>query len=189
MTEEKEPTQEELMLPWYVSGRLSPEEREQFERALATSPSLRLALDTEHRLQAAVATAPTPEPPAIDPESLLPRRLQAAAMPRWAMPMAAAAAVVIVVQAAGLAWLSQPAVYRTASAPAPAPKAQAVRYAVHFLDDATAGRIRTALDEAEAAILRGPLPDGAFIIEVRNGEAAMAILNRSGVAKTIVRTD
>jgi hypothetical protein len=105
------------------------------------------------------------------------------------MPLAAAAAVVILVQAAGLAWLAQPSVYRTASGPAPAARSEAVRYAVHFQDDATAGRIRAALQEAQAAILRGPLPDGAFIIEVRNAQAASAILTRSGVARTIIQTD
>ena len=189
MTDQKEPAQEELMLPWYVSGRLTQEEREQFERALAASPALRQALDAEHRLQAAVAAAPAPEPPAIDPESLLPATVRGPGLPRWAAPLAATAAVVILVQAAGLAWLAQPSVYRTASAPAPAPRAEAVRFAVHFQDDTTAARIRAALDEAEAGILRGPLPDGAFIIEVGNGEKAFAILSRSGVARTIVRTD
>src|SRR5687767_4211086 len=118
MTEEREPAQEELLLPWYVSGRLTAEEREQVERALASSPSLRQALAAEHRLQAAVATAPAPEPRPMDPESLLPAPSRGSGLPRWAVPMAAAAAVVIVVQAAGLAWLAQPEVYRTASGPA-----------------------------------------------------------------------
>jgi anti-sigma factor RsiW len=185
-----EPPEEEMLLPWYVSGRLSPEENGRVERALATSPTLRQALEAERRLQAAVATAPAPEPRAIDPESLLaslPSRSRAAG---WVRPALAAAAVLIFIQAAALVWLLQPAaVYRTASGPAPAAAVETVRYAVHFRDDSTAERIRSALDEARAGVVRGPMPDGAFIIEARNAEQAVSVLTRSGVARAIVRTD
>ena len=70
MKQEVDIPEEELLLPWYVSGQLSPEERSRVEAALARSPDLRLALDEERRLQAAVAAAPLPMPPAIDPDAL-----------------------------------------------------------------------------------------------------------------------
>jgi ferric-dicitrate binding protein FerR (iron transport regulator) len=190
MTHPADIPEEELLLPWYVSNRLSPEERARVDKALTASSELRHALDRERRLQAAVATAPLPAPAAADPDRLL----AAAGVAEnrrgaWLRPALAAAVVVAVVEGAALAWLWPGAVYRTASAPAPAATAAATRYAVHFVDDAPLAAIRAALTEAELAVVRGPLPDGAFILETVRGEAATERLARSGVARTIVRTD
>ncbi len=189
--------EEELLLPWYVSGQLSPEERAKVDQALGRSPELRLALDQERRLQAAVATAPLPIPAGIDPDALLARaaeseRRSAKASPGWLKPALAAAVLIAVAEGAALAWLNAPvAIYRTASGPGPAQKIVVVstRYAVQFVEDASVAAIRAALAEAELGIVRGPLPDGAYILETAQGDQALDRLKRSGVTRTIARTD
>ena len=195
MTREMDIPEEELLLPWYVSGRLEPEDHARIEQALKRSPELRQAFEEEQRLQAAVATAPLPQPGEIDPDALLAAAAAKDATrapshaPWWLKPALAAAVVVAVVEGAALVWLSPPAVYRTASGPPPKITIESTRYAVHFIEDASVARIREALAEAEAGIIRGPLPDGAYVLETVRGERALDQLKRSGVTRTIARTD
>jgi len=182
--------EEELLLPWYVSGRLTPGERARFDKALSGSPALRRALDEERALQAAVATAPLPAPPAIDPDALLGRAGAAASpLPSWIRPALAAAVLLAIVEGVALIFLVPPIGYRTASSPAAKIVVERTRYAVQFVEDASVAAVRAALAEAELGIVRGPLPDGAYIVESAQGEAAFDRLKRSGVIRAIVRTD
>jgi anti-sigma factor RsiW len=190
MTNQVDIPEEELLLPWYVSGQLAPEERARVERALSGSPALRRALEEERRLQAAVATAPLPEPPAIDPDVLLGRAAAAVSPhPGWLKPALAAAVLVALLEGAALIWLTPGAVFRTASAPAAKIVVEQTRYAVQFVEDASVAAVRAALAEAELGIVRGPLPDGAYILETAQGNQAFDRLKRSGVIRTIARTD
>ena len=50
MTREMDIPEEELLLPWYVSGRLEPEQQARVEQALRHSPELRQAFEEERRL-------------------------------------------------------------------------------------------------------------------------------------------
>ena len=193
MKQEVDIPEEELLLPWYVSGQLSPEERAKVDKALTQSPALRLALDEERRLQAAVATAPLPIPADVDPDELLAaaasERRTAKPAGNWLKPALAAAVLVAVVEGAALVWLAPVSTYRTASAPAPKIVVVSTRYAVQFVEDASVAAIRAALSEAELGIVRGPMPDGAYILETSQGEQALDRLKRSGVTRTIARTD
>lgn len=193
MKQEVDIPEEELLLPWYVSGQLSPEERAKVDKALAQSPALQLALDEERRLQAAVATAPLPIPADVDPDELLAaaasERRTAKPAGNWLKPALAAAVLVAVVEGAALVWLAPVSTYRTASAPAPKIVVVSTRYAVQFVEDASVAAIRAALSEAELGIVRGPMPDGAYILETSQGEQALDRLKRSGVTRTIARTD
>lgn len=196
MNQQADIPEEELLLPWYVSGRLSPEERDRVEKALAQSPALRLALDKERRVSAAVAAAPLPMPAAVDPDALLAafaqtERRAAKAAPAWLKPALAAAVALAIIEGAALAWLAPVSIYRTASAPGPAHKFVVVstRYAVQFVEDTSVAAIRAALSEAELGIVRGPLPDGAYILETAQGDQALDKLKRSGVTRTIAKTE
>jgi len=184
-----EPTEMALLLPWYVSGRLGAEDTARLEAALADSPDLRRALDDERRLRAAIADAPMPEPNDIDPVTLLdaivPTRPQRA---DWMRPALAAAVALAVMEGVALAWLSQPSVYRTATAPASREEFDSPRFAVHFVESATIARVRAVLDEADARIVRGPLPDGAYIIDAPKGDSVIEILKRNGIAREVART-
>ncbi len=192
MTREMDIPEEELLLPWYVSGRLEPEQQARVEQALRHSPELRQAFEEERRLQAAVAAAPLPLPEEIDPDALLAvaaAREAPRSMPLWMKPALAAAVVVAIVEGVALAWLTPASVYRTASGPAQKIAIESTRYAVQFIEDASVAQIREALSEAEAGIIRGPLPDGAYVLEAAQGERALDRLKRSGVTRTIARTD
>lgn len=190
MTKQADIPEEELLLPWYVSGQLTPEERARLDKALNGSPELRRALDQEQRLQAAVATAPLPEPAASDPDALLAKAAAAESpIPNWIKPALAAAVLIAVVEGMALVWLAPTEVYRTASAPPTKIVVESTRYAVQFVEDASVAAIRAALAEAELGIVRGPLPDGAYILETAQGDQASDRLKRSGVIRTIARTD
>ncbi len=192
-----EPSEISLLLPWYVSGRLSASEAARVEAALVDSPELRRALEDERRLRAAIAEAPMPEPKDFDPVSLLdavapghPQLAPAARSKRtdWIRPALAAAVALAVLEGVALAWLSQPSVYRTATGPAAKEDFESIRFAVHFVESATVAQIRAALTEARAGIIRGPLPDGAYIIDAPRGTTVLEILKRSGIAREIART-
>ena len=192
MTHEMDIPEEELLLPWYVSGRLEPKQQARVEQALRRSPELRRAFEEERSLQAAVAAAPLPLPEEVDPDALLAAaaaREAPRSMPLWTKPVLAAAVVVAIVEGVALAWLTPASVFRTASGPSPRIAIESARYAVQFNEDASVARVREALAEAEAGIIRGPLPDGAYILEAVQGERALERLKRSGVTRTIVRTD
>jgi anti-sigma factor RsiW len=161
MTQHVDIPEEELLLPWYVSGQLTPEERARVDKALAVSPDLRLALDEERRLQAAVASAPLPTPPDVDLDALLASVAPVRApLPRWVKPALAPKIVVV-----------------------------STRYAVQFVEDASVAAIREALTQGDLGIVRGPLPDGAYILETAQGDRALDRLKRSGITRTIARTD
>lgn len=190
MTQHVDIPEEELLLPWYVSGQLTPEERDRVEKALAASPDLRLALDEERRLQAAVASAPLPQPPDVDLDALLASVApKPAPLPRWVKPALAAAVLVALVEGVALALLAPAAEYRTASAPAPKIVVVPTRYAVQFVEDASFAAIREALTQGDLGIVRGPLPDGAYILETAQGDQALDRLKRSGITQSIARTD
>ena len=191
MTTDAEIPEEELLLPWYVSGRLEPEERARIDLALGRSPALRQALEDERKLQAAVAAAPLPVPTIGDPEALLGTvsSPEKNALPRWVKPALAAAVVLAAVEGLTLAWMVQPASYRPASGPSPRVGVELMRYAVHLTEDVSVARLRAALDEARAGIVRGPLPNGAYIVETTGGAPAIESLRRSGVAREIARTE
>ena len=190
MTQQADIPEEELLLPWYVSGQLGPEDRARVDKALNGSPNLRRALDEERRLQAAVATAPIPTLPDGDPDALLAAAVgRESPIPRWLKPALAAAVIIAAIEGLALAWMAPTAIYRTASAPASKIVVESTRYAVQFVEDASVAAIRAALAEAELGIVRGPLPDGAYILETAQGDQAFDRLKRSGVTRTIARTD
>jgi len=193
---DREPSDIALLLPWYVSGHLDADETARVEAALAASADLRRELEDERRLRRAIAEAPMAEPKDFDPVTLLDAPVSARPSLRpslrphrvdWLRPALAAAVALAVVEGVALAWLSQPSVYRTATGPA-REQSESMRFAVHFVESATIAQIRAALDEAGAGIVRGPLPDGAYIVDAPRGEPVVEILKRSGIAREIART-
>ncbi len=82
----------------YLDGRLMPEERVRFERALAAEPDLRARLRELHELDAALGILPGHAAP-FDFTARVVRaaRRRRMGILRFAMPLAAAAAVVLAV--------------------------------------------------------------------------------------------
>jgi len=181
----------ELMLPWYDQGLLDAAERRRVETALARDPVLqdRLALIREEREMAVEANelAGAPSPGALDrlmrsieaesgPERARAggpgwlSRLLGAPVPMGLQWAGAAAAVVIVLQAAALGYLSttgleQGARYETASGDAPVP-AGGTFALVRFSESATAGQIAAYLSDMDMAIVDGPKPGGVYTVRI-----------------------
>lgn len=204
----------EALLPWYANGRASHAEARAIEAALKTSSGLRAQLDAVRRERAATidstdaAGQPGPEnlqrllkqlgttrqfPPIhVEEPSLLSRLFGGILAPRPVLQLAlAAACLAIVIEGIALYRVSGPegAAYSTASGPAA--EATGPRLIVTFQPQATAGAIQGLLGEIDASIVKGPMPDGGYVIALPAGADADALLQRlqtradliAGVAK------
>ena len=203
--EKPEPLSEqdaEALLPWYANGRTSHAEAHAIESALKTSSVLRAQLEAVRRERAATidstdaAGQPSPENlqrllkqlgttrqlPSIHgaDRSFLNRMLGSVMAPRPALQFAlAAACLVIVLQGVALYRTSSPpegAAYSTASGQAT--EATGPYLIVAFKPQATAGAIQALLGEVEASIVKGPTPDGTYIVALPEGANADALLRR-----------
>ena len=193
-TEEREPNEIEALLPWHAAGTLSRDDAERVEAALADDYELarRYALVREElaetiRLNEALG-APSPRPlerlmARIDAEAAagLTRR-GSIAVGRWLEGLllrlaprtlawsAAAAAIVILVQAGFLAALfvgSQGHSYRTASVEqVGTPGSYAL---VGFVPQASAADVTKFLETYKASLVDGPRAGGLYRIRIGEG--------------------
>lgn len=181
----------ELLLPWYEEGRLDEMDMRRVEAALAADPALQdqLALIREERLtvietneasgapragaldrlMASIEAESGPERAPSPGQGWLSRLLGAPVPPglQWA---GAAAAVLIVLQAAALGYLASTdmnsgARYETASGPAGAPAEGSYAH-VRFADQATAAQIAEFLADMDMDIVDGPKPGGVYILRI-----------------------
>lgn len=185
----------EMLLPWYEDGTLEEPDRRRVDAVLASDPELRgrLALIREEKTATVDANEMAGAPGAgaldrlmasIEAESgpeLVPSRgggwlsrLFGAPMPAGMQWAGAAAAIVIVLQAAALGYLASSidnsgARYETASGDAVAQKGGTFAL-VRFADDATAARIAEFLSELDMDIVDGPKPGGVYTIRL-SGQA------------------
>ncbi len=192
------------LLPWYAGGKTSAAESAAIERKLAANPrlqaELKLARQEKQVSVESVKALGEPNPDLLkkmlgqlDGVRQLPplAREEADKAPgffarlfgftptpalRFAM---VAACLVIVAESAALLRLSgteeQPA-YQTASAPEAAAGPQLI---VHFQPDAKLSAITMLLSDLDATVVKGPMPDGAFVIALLKGAdpaAAMTVL-------------
>jgi anti-sigma factor RsiW len=200
-----EPSEIELLLPWYAAGTLSPEETRQVEAALAADPELasryqwvRAEFAEETGINAAAG-----EPPADDVKALfakidaLPARRHAAALslnlgarfaeflasltPSTLAWSATAAALAIVLQAgvlAGIAFKERTAGgYETASAPTGV-AADGTYVMLSFKPQASAADIADFLTANRLAIVDGPSGGQIYRVRVAPTKLAPADLQR-----------
>lgn len=186
----------ELLLPWYLTGRLDPADTARVEAFLAAHPDIQrqLTLLREEqdqsihanealgspsrgsldRLMAAVARE-TRQP--LSPSSLWDRVSEFFAAPtsggvRWA---GAAAALLLLVQAAVIGSLlvaRSTDTYETASGKQVS--AGRATILVGFADGATAPAIATLLGEFDAQIVEGPKPGGMYRLRLAKAPATEA---------------
>ena len=191
----------EALLPWYANGRTSHAEARAIESALKTSSGLRAQLEAVRRERTATidstdaAGQPSPEnlqrllkqlgttrqlpSTRSADQSLLIRMFGSVMAPRPALQFAlAAACLVIVLEGVALYRTAAPesAAYSTASGQAI--DANGPRLIVTFQPQATAGAIQALLGEIDASIVKGPTPDGTYIVALPEGADADALLRR-----------
>lgn len=219
---EKQPDEIELLLPWHAAGTLSRRDAARVEHALANDPALaaRYALAREElvetiglneslgapsqraisdlfaRIDAEPAPAKVPYRGFNFPRWLA--NIFAAASPRALAYGAAAAAIVIFVQAAVLAGLIvkdgvSPGGFRTASAPS---AATGSFVSVRFRPEATAASISQLLSDNHATIEGGPSAVGMFRLRVASRnlpdsdlDAIVRTLSSSPIVSLAARAD
>ena len=192
------------LLPWYAGGKTSAAESAAIERKLAANPQLQAELKLvrqEKQVSAESVKAlgePSPDllnkmlgqldgvrqlpPIAGDATDRAPgffaRLFGFTPTPvlRFAM---VAACLVIVAESAALLKLTgadDQQAYQTASAPEAAAGPQLI---VHFQPDAKLSAITMLLSDLDASVVKGPMPDGAFVISLQKDadvNAAMTAL-------------
>lgn len=188
-TPQSEPSEVELLLPWYAAGTLDEAERRQVEAALAADPELGSRYDwvkAEFAEETTLGEA-AGEPPPGDLQRLfgkidaLPARRPGATFvarlaeffagvsPRVLAIAASAAVLVITLQAGILAgFVFQQRTqggYQTASAPAAAP-AEGSYALIRFQPQATAAEIAAFLETNKLSIVGGPSGGGLYRMRV-----------------------
>ncbi len=204
----------EALLPWYANGRTSHAEARAIEAALKTSSALRAQLDAVRRERAATidsidaAGAPSPEnlqrllkqlgttrqlPTAhAAGAGLLGRIFAGPLVPRPILQLAlAAACLAIVVEGVALYRIAGDDRANYSTAAGVAETAAGPRLIVSFQPTATMTAVQAMLGEIDATIVKGPMPDGGYVIALPEGADVAAAIDRlqarselvAGVAK------
>jgi hypothetical protein len=200
---QSEPSEIELLLPWYAAGTLDARESQQVESALASDPELaaryewvRAELEQETHVSEAAGA-----PSARDVKTLFAKidalpaqksrasidigariaEFLAALSPRTLAWSAMAAALAIVLQAGFLAGFvlkeKSPGGYETASAPANA-QSDGAYVLIRFKPETTATDIANFLDSNEFSIVAGPSVGQLFRVRVAPNKLAKEDLMR-----------
>jgi anti-sigma factor RsiW len=184
--------QAQLLLPWFVSGKLDGEDRARFEAHLANCPECQGELGLELRLQAEVASLPVevehawtslqarlqhrPRPLAkalawLSQAGRTVGRKLHPARPWLGWACAAALGLVLAVGPA-VQKATQAGRYHALSAPSSRPLGDIV---VVFRPDATELSIRQALKQAHARLTDGPTAGDAYMLEAPLSQRAAAL--------------
>jgi hypothetical protein len=205
-----EPSEIELLLPWYAAGTLNRREAQQVEAALANDPELARRLEwvrTEFAqeiyineeaasppdndvkaLFAKIDALPARRPAAAAPNSLAERIAEffAALSPRTLAWSAMAAGLAIVLQAGLIAGFvfktTAPGGYETASAPASTPSDGAY-VLIRFQPQATAADIAGFLAANKLSIVEGP--SGGQLYRVRVAPTKLAKPDLTDIVKKL----
>jgi hypothetical protein len=200
---QNEPSEIELLLPWYAAGTLDARESQQVERALANDPELaaryewvRAELEQETRVSEAAG-----EPSGRDVKALFARidalpaqksrasfdlgariaEFVASLSPRTLAWSAMVAALAIVLQAGFLAGIvlkeRGAGGYETASAPASV-SGEGSYVLLRFQPQATAADVANFLETNKLSIVGGPSTGGLYRVRVAPTKLAKADLTR-----------
>ena len=176
------------LLPWLANGTLEGEERATVKAHLANCETcrdeLRLLQDLRETIRA--------EPPADAGDLGLQRLLQAVrregktqtVRPRWLIPAALAASLVIAVQTV---MLLQPGPPAPVYAPLSGPSAGQGVMQVEFMPDAREADLRNLLRDAGARIVDGPSAVGLYRLAIEPGRDPQRVLEQLRSHKTLVR--
>jgi anti-sigma-K factor RskA len=199
---EREPSEVELLLPWYAAGTLNAHEAQQVEAALAADPELarryewvRAEFAEETSLNEAADA-----PQALDVQSLFAKidaqparrpvpsfglaawmaEFLSALSPRTLAWSAMAAALAIVLQAgvlAGFMIKERTGGYETASQPANV-SGDGAYVLIRFQPQATAAAIGTFLEANKLSVVAGPFGGGLYRVRVASTKLAGDDLTR-----------
>jgi anti-sigma-K factor RskA len=200
---QSEPSEIELLLPWYAAGTLDARESQQVERALANDPELAARYEwvRAELAQETLVSEAAGAPSARDVKTLFAKidalpaqksrssidlgarvaEFLAALSPRTLAWSAMAAALAIVLQAGILAGIvlkeRSAGGYETASVPANAP-GEGAYVLLRFQPQATAADVANFLETNKLSIVGGPSAGGLYRVRVAPTKLAKADLTR-----------
>ncbi|HVZ01939.1 MAG TPA: hypothetical protein VHA35_20710 [Dongiaceae bacterium] len=203
------------LLPWYATGKTTPEEAAAIERSLSASPKLQaeLAMVRRERQTSVESMQAIGEP---SPDFLKNVMAQLDGQRQWApiaregsgenpglfarlfgfastpalRLVAIAACLLIVIEGAAIVKLAGGGggTYQTASAPDAS--AAGPHLIVQFQPNAGMAAIGAALSELDAGIVRGPMPDGSYVIGLKQGaDVDRAVAALKGHADLVAGVD
>ncbi|MGB7034473.1 MAG: hypothetical protein WBD71_03025 [Xanthobacteraceae bacterium] len=205
-TREREPSEVELLLPWYAAGTLDADQMRQVEAALAGDPELASRYEwvrAEFAQETAIGdTAGGPSSgdvrtlfakidalPVRRPGATFAARVAeffAGVSPRVLAFSAAAAVLVIILQAGVLAGFvfqqNNQVGYQTASAPATA-SGEGSYVLIRFQPQATAADITSFLEANKLSVVSGPA--GGQLYRVRVGATKLASADLAHIVNTL----
>jgi hypothetical protein len=190
----------ELLLPWYVTGKLSAAERQRVDRFLAENPDIarQIELAREESAETVISSEALGAPSAGSLDRLM---QQVSRMPRRAGPMqiltgglerladwiggltrvqlgavAAAAALLLAVQAGALLYMTERGsrTYETASGPTETVGGAGTFAVVSFQPTASAADIAALLSQTGAQIVEGPKAGGLWRVRLSTERLADA---------------
>ena len=173
----------QLLLPWYVTGRLEPADLARVETHLAGCARCQAELRSERRLEAAIAVLPTDVDQAwaamarrVEPVSARrggePRTWALGRGAPWLGWAAAAALAVALVAALPAGRPDLPLRYHTLGAAGTRVRGNVI---VMFRPEASAANLGKALEDSKARMVGGPTAAGAFVLNVPAAQRAGAI--------------
>jgi hypothetical protein len=204
------------LLPWYATGKTSPAENAAIERSLAASQKLQAELAQVRRERKVSAEGmqaigePSPDllknlmaqldgarqwaPLAKDGHhgetpGLIARLFGFAATPVVRM-VAVAACLLIVIEGAAIVKLSHGGGGTFQTASAPDTSAAGPQLIVTFTPNAGMAAVGAVLSDLDAGILRGPMPDGSYVIGLKpSADVGQAIAKLKGHGDLVAGVD
>ena len=202
------------LLPWYATGKTTREETAAIERSLSASPRLQAELAMvrrEHQISVeGMQSVGEPSPDFLknvmsqldgarqwapiakgshetDAPGLIARLFGFASTPALRL-VAVAACLAIVIEGAAIVKLAGSGTYETASAPDTS--AAGPHLIVQFQPNAGMAAIGSVLSDLDAGIIRGPMPDGSYVIGLKQGaNVDQAIAGLKGHADLVAGVD
>ncbi|HSZ53085.1 MAG TPA: zf-HC2 domain-containing protein [Caulobacteraceae bacterium] len=163
------------LLPWYVTGRLDPDEAGRVKAHMEVCGACRAELAAERRLREAVLSAPPPEEAIELPPR---RRIPVVAGVVGAMGAIAASLAVAVVSFQPARAPVRHQIYRTLGDTSATGLGEVV---VVFDPACSTEQMRQALARAHARVIDGPTTTGAYVLRIPRGgrQAAITALRSS----------
>lgn len=180
----------EILLPWYATGQLEPQDRLVVERHLSSCATCREQLALERRLVDEFRTS-TPEVDAgwarlrrrMEPGRDRRGPVQGRARARWNVlrnpviaGLAAAQLALLVLGGSWLVSMSRPSYQALGSAPAPV----SADMIVIFRPQATERDVRAALRSIDASIVDGPTATDAYLLHVPTAKREQSLQKLQG---------
>lgn len=173
------------LLPWLANGSLQGEERKAVESHVAGCAECQAELKLLQRLRQTIRSQPLPEAGDLGLQRLLREaRRQSVSRPRWLLPAALAASLVIAVQAV---MLLQSGPQEPVYAPLSGPAAGEGQLQVEFMPDAREADLRELLRESGVRIVDGPSAAGLYRLAVNPGQDPRLVAQKLRASKALIR--